>query len=135
MQRAIMSIINEKCYKTHLFLLGCIGLRLALVFGAYKLLSSPSSGTNESYRKMFSIFTLIIGISFILLWTCGLRQTARESTAPNNKVWWNDLRPIHGILWVIFGIMLYNNVKYAWIVLLFDTLFGLERWIQYRFCG
>ena len=125
---------THSCIKPHLFLLGCIGTRLALTFGAYKL----STISSKSRNKQVGAVAMLIGISFILLWALNLRQTARESTgeltAKGNKVWWNYLRPIHGMMWILFGILMYRSYKHAWVVLLLDTLLGVERWIHYKFC-
>ena len=95
------------------FLIGCIGSRLLLViFSKY-----------IKYSKILNIITFLIGLSFLILYTFDLRKTGFEAT--NNIIWWNDIRPIHGTLYILFSIYYLKKKKYAWIILLIDVIFGL----------
>ena len=48
------------------------------------------------------------------------------------KIWWNDLRIVHGSLYLLFSYMAFNQNKDAWLILLIDTLIGLVSWTKYH---
>lgn len=68
---------------------------------------------------------LIPGISFILIYTFNLREKGLESSEKDNKIWWNDIRPIHGMLYILFGIAAISRWKFCYSILLADVLVGL----------
>jgi hypothetical protein len=41
------------------------------------------------------------------------------------KVWWNNLRIIHSLLYLLFSIFSINKNKYSWVPLLIDVIIGL----------
>jgi hypothetical protein len=49
------------------------------------------------------------------------------------KIWWNDLRPIHGTLYLLFAYYAIRGSKYAWTILLVDVLFGLIAFFIHHF--
>ena len=51
--------------------------------------------------------TLIPAIGFISIYLLDLRKKGIES---NGKIWWNDMRPIHGSLYLLFSIFIYFNL-------------------------
>ena len=101
-----------------LFLIGCMGSRLFLVYIAKNITSTP--------LKYMGYAALVPAIGFIYIYLTGSRQTGAEVFG--EKIWWNNLRPIHALLYLLFA---YNaikgNNKYnnAWIYLLVDVLLGL----------
>lgn len=104
--------------KKIIFLLGCIGTRLLLsVYSKY-----------SKYSKLLNLTTFIIGLSFIFLYIFDLRKTGFEAT--NNIIWWNEIRPIHGSLYLLFSIYYYKNNNQSWLFLLIDTLIGLFYYIH-----
>ena len=95
-----------------LFYLLCIPIRFLFVYLAYK-----------SYAKYaFVAMTTIIGIGFWTIYVKGWRKTGIETGG--QPIWWNDLRPIHGSLYLLYSILTMSGVKNAWIVLLVDVLIG-----------
>jgi hypothetical protein len=46
-----------------------------------------------------------------------------------DKIWWNMLRPIHGLLYFLFAYNAINGNTGAWIYLLIDVLFGLASFL------
>jgi len=50
-----------------------------------------------------------------------------------DKIWWNDIRIIHGILYLYFAYLAINKNKNAWKVLLIDALFGLIMFIRFHY--
>ena len=101
--------------KKFIFLIGCIGTRLLLsIYSKY-----------SKYLKILNLITFIIGLSFIILYIFDLRKTGFEAT--NNIIWWNEMRPIHGSLYLLFSIYYSknNSRNKAWLFLLIDTCIGL----------
>ena len=104
-----------------LFLVGCMGSRVALVWIA------------KNYpRVLFYIGIMAVGISFgfMYIWVNGLRKTGIETLG--EKIWWNDLRPLHSILWGIFAVMAFQGNQNAWKVLLLDVTIGFLAWLNHR---
>jgi hypothetical protein len=105
-----------------LFLIGCIGTRLFLVYLAKNI--------NIRLLKYMGYLALIPAIGFIYIYLTGSRQTGAEVFG--DKIWWNNLRPIHGLLYLLFSYNAINGNKYAWIYLLIDVLFGLTSFLIYH---
>lgn len=102
-----------------LFLVGCMGTRLALVWLAYKYVwLLPYMGT----------LAIVPAIGFMVIYFGGLRKTGPEVFG--KAIWWDHLRPVHGFLYALFAylaIMSTNNksyTQYAWKVLLVDVMIG-----------
>jgi len=73
----------------------------------------------------------IIGIGFLYIYFTGSRQTGPEVFG--EKIWWNDLRPLHGMLWISFAILASIKNKNAWILLLTDVIIGFITFIGFEF--
>lgn len=99
-----------------LFLLGCIPVRLSFVFLARTL--------PIHYIKLLSIPALLLAIAFFILFAFKLRKTGLETMGA--PIWWNGLRPIHGILWSSIAYFAYKgNREIVWRLLLLDVILGL----------
>jgi hypothetical protein len=75
--------------------------------------------------------TLLPAIGFFYIYLTGIRKTGPEVFG--DKIWWNDLRPIHGLLYILFGYNAIIGNRYAWIYLLVDVLFGLTSFLLFHF--
>ena len=106
-----------------LFLIGCIGSRLLLVYIA--------KTTNKSILQFIGFITLLPAIGFFYLFFSGTRQTGTEVFG--DKIWWNNLRPIHGLLYALFSYNAITGNTNAWIYLLVDVIFGLISFITFHF--
>lgn len=106
-----------------LFLIGCIGTRLFLVYIAKNI--------SVNLLKYMGYLLLLPAIGFIYIYLTGIRQTGAEVFG--DKIWWNNLRPIHGLLYFLFCYNAINGNKNAWIYLLIDVLFGLTSFLVYHF--
>ncbi len=140
-------MVLTKTQSTVAFLLGCIPLRTLLAYITYRLgtasnttESSTSSATESSsiletsysmIRTLIIVVLIGIGISFLILYFKKLRLDAPEA---GGKTWWNNLRPIHGLLYIAAGTMLLipNLRSYAWLALIIDVILGLSSWIIHR---
>jgi hypothetical protein len=106
-----------------LFLFGCIPTRLALVYLAKNI--------SINYLPILGYITLIIGISFAYLFLSGTRQTGVEVFG--DKIWWNNLRPIHATFYLIFSYYAINKMREGWIYLLVDVIFGLFSFLIFHY--
>jgi hypothetical protein len=106
-----------------LFLFGCVGVRLLFVYLARVL--SP-----ENLRIM-GYLALIPMIGFILIYWFDLRKTGAEVFG--DKIWWNDLRPIHAAFYGIFAWMAIQGDRRAWIPLFADVTLGLIAFLHHHF--
>jgi len=113
--------MDPKTKRTLLFLIGCMGTRLALVWLAYKY---------PNLLRPMSFLALCISIGFMYIWARGLRQHPAE--AGGEKVWWNNLRPVHSLLWGTFAYMAFNKSPNAWKVLAVDVTLGFSAWASHR---
>jgi hypothetical protein len=107
-----------------LFLIGCIGTRLAIVYMAYKFRE------DHNVMRILGILALIPAIGFLSIYFMGWRKRGPEVNG--ELIWWNDIRPIHGLLWLSFATCAIMGIKTAWMFLLIDVLFGLFMWIVHR---
>lgn len=101
------------------FLGGCIPVRLGLAWYA-----SQASADN---LRLMGILAFIPALSILLLWFTHSRQVAFEA---GGRVWWNELRPAHSLLILIFAITAAAGVQDSWKWLAADTALGLFAYIK-----
>ncbi len=126
-----MSMTNNKLLSRYtLFLIGCIGIRSLLAYSAYHL-SLNSTDKNKKNLQLLAIFAILIGIGFLTIFAFNLRKTGIETGG--EKIWWNNVRPVFGLLWLSFGITALLGYKWCWIFLLFDVILGLTSFLNHHF--
>lgn len=114
--------MDNKTKRVLLFLFGCMGTRLALVWIAYKY---PAA------LRPLGLAAILPAIGFFYIYVNGLRKTGPEVFG--ERIWWNDLRPVHGLLWGLFAYMALNNMRDdAWKVLLLDVTIGFLAFLQHH---
>lgn len=106
-----------------LFLFGCIGTRSFLVYLA--------KTTNKTFLMYLGYLSLLPAIGFFYLYFTGSRKTGAEVFG--DKIWWNNLRPIHGILYLLFAYNAIIGNLTAWIYLLVDVLLGLASFLLFHY--
>lgn len=106
-----------------LFLIGCIGLRSLIVYIAKNI--------NIELLKYMGYLLLLPAFGFLYIYLTGIRKTGGEVFG--DKIWWNNLRPIHGLLYLLFSYNAINGNKTAWIYLFIDVLLGLTSFLTYHF--
>ena len=100
----------------------CIIIRLFIAALTYLLYDS-------NYRIIFVIFYLLASIGTLYLYFTKIRKDG----AFNQKIWWDFIRPIHGILFFVIASLLYIKYKYTYIIVIIDTLIGIPFHIKYRY--
>lgn len=108
--------------RTMLFLFGCMGTRLAVTWLAWR--------ANDPRLYAMGLVALAISAGFFVIWATGIRPTGPETFG--ERIWWNDLRPVHGALWGLFAWMALHGNSDAWKVLLLDVSIGFAAWLQHR---
>ncbi len=104
-----------------MFLLGCIPLRASFVYIAkYK----------QEWLRVMSLFALAISIGFTVIYTFKLRKTGQEVFG--EKIWWNELRPMHAFLYGLFSYLAVTHPGYAWKPLAADVAVGLVAFTMNR---
>jgi len=118
-----MNIFKNDILRGIIFLFGCIGTRTLLaLFIASKY---------NIYSRLLSLVLLTIGLGFLTIYIGGFRETGQE--VGGGKIWWNVLRPIHGVLYILAAYFLYNKSEnISANIILIDTLIGLIAWIYKR---
>ena len=106
-----------------LFLIGCIGTRSLFVYLAYI--------ASTSYLKYMGYLALLPAIGFFYLFLSGSRKTGGEVFG--DKIWWNDLRPVHGTMYLLFAYNAINGNDSAWIYLLADVIIGLISFLIFHY--
>jgi hypothetical protein len=108
-----------------MFLIGCMGSRFLLTYVAKTI--------QPDYLKYISLVTGLIGVSFVYIYFFGSESADKQlEWTGDKKVWWNDLRIVHGSLYLLFTYMALTQNKQAWLILLVDTLIGLISWTKHH---
>lgn len=111
--------ISEKQPPWYLFLIGCIGVRLLMVYIAKKY--------TKDYSIMLAAAGAAIGMGFLFLF---ITKTREDKGAFNNKIWWGNLRPVHSILYLSFAFLVVKKNENAYVPLLIDVIIGLVMYLH-----
>lgn len=98
-----------------LFIFGCIGTRLFFVYLAKTI--------NIKYLPLLGYLALLPASGFLYFYFTNTRKTGVEVFG--DKIWWNNLRPIHAMFYLLFAYNAINKSEYAWRYLLADVVLGL----------
>lgn len=106
-----------------LFLGGCILTRA--FFAYYAKITSPQILQYLGYLALLPAF------GFLYIWFNNLRTTGAEVFG--DRIWWNNLRPVHGILYALFA---YNAIRMnpsSWMILAIDVILGLTSFLFFHY--
>jgi hypothetical protein len=106
-----------------LFIIGCIGTRSLFVYIAKNI--------SIDYLPYLGYLALLPFIGFIYIFLTGTRQTGAEVFG--DKIWWNNLRPVHALLYGLFAYNAINKNVNSWIYLLLDVILGLLAFLSYHY--
>jgi hypothetical protein len=105
-----------------LFLIGCIGTRSLFVYLA--------KTASKTILKYMGFIATLIGLGFFYIFLTNSRTTGPEVFG--DKIWWNNLRPIHGLLYLLFAYNAIQGNRNSWIYLLIDVLIGLFSFLYFH---
>lgn len=105
-----------------LFLIGCIGTRSLFVYIAKTV--------DAKYLPYLGYLALMPALGFAYLYISGTRKTGQEVFG--DKIWWNQLRPIHALLYFAFAVNAISGNRGGWIYLLVDVVFGLLSFLYFH---
>lgn len=105
-----------------LFIIGCIGIRLLLVIVVKKI--------DKKYLPYLGVIGLIPAIGFMTIYLGNYRKIGPETFG--EKIWWNNLRPIHSLLYLMFSYLAITKNNDSWKPLLIDVVIGLNVFIIYH---
>jgi len=106
-----------------LFLLGCMFARALIVLAAKYI--------DKQYLPYMGIVATIVAVSWIYLFMFDLRKTGPE--VMGQEIWWQKIRPIHALFYLIFAYMAFKQSDKAWVPLLVDQLFGLSAFLFFHY--
>lgn len=99
-----------------LFLVGCIGARLAIALVAR---AAPAW-----LLPYLGYAALVPAAGFLWIWATGARKTGPEVFG--GRIWWNALRPVHAAFYLAFAVAAIGwRWPHAWKFLAADVVFGL----------
>jgi len=75
--------------------------------------------------------SLIPAIGFAYIFIFGKRKKGGETFG--QKIWWNKVRPIHSILYLIFAYLAITKNNNAYLPLLIDVIIGLLGFFIYHY--
>jgi hypothetical protein len=101
-----------------LFFIGCIGSRLALTFFI--------KNQNNYNLPIYGYIGLIPALGFLYNF---FTYNIKKKGFFGGKIWWNNLRIVHSLLYLSFSIFSINKKKYSWIPLLIDVIIGFISFI------
>ena len=109
--------------KLLLFVFLCLPARLIIAYIGQQIL-------NTKYRYYYSIFTLIVGISFFYQYFTNHRKFGVFS----QRIWWSNYRIIHSFNYILYSllILLFNKpYKYSYFSLYLDVIISILFYIIY----
>lgn len=111
--------MNQNTKLVVIFLTACLTTRLLISYILWKI--------DPKYLPIAGFVLIGIGLGFVY-------QTFnnRKVGAFGQKAWWHNLRPLHGVLYIIGGILALNMDKNAYKIILLDTTIGLLSVINKR---
>lgn len=115
--------MNDMQKRFLLFLIGCIGVRSIFVIIA--------KNASAYYLQLLGYLALLPAFGFIYIYLTGSRKVGAEVFG--EKIWWNSLRPIHAILYLLFAYNAINGNKMAYQYLLIDVIFGLVSFLFHHY--
>jgi hypothetical protein len=115
--------MNDMQKRFLLFLIGCIGVRTLFVLIA--------KNASAYYLPILGYLALLPAIGFVYIYLTGSRQVGAEVFG--EKIWWNNLRPLHAILYFLFAYNAINGNKMAYQYLMYDVVIGLTAFLAFHY--
>jgi hypothetical protein len=107
-----------------LFIFGCIPIRLLCAY--------ISKIVNEKYLPYLALLALIPMIGWLYIYFINPRDTGPEVFG--DKIWWNELRIVHALNYLLFIIYALQKKSFSYLVLFFDAIVGLMGFLLFHLC-
>jgi hypothetical protein len=105
------------------FLVGCIGVRLLLVYIAKTV--------NNKYLPYLGYVALLPVAGFMYIHLFNGRKSNKG--AFGEDIWWQNLRPVHALFYFLFAISAIMRKNFAWIFLMIDVTIGLLSFLTFHY--
>ena len=105
-----------------LFLFLCIPIRILMVLLVKHI--------DKKFLPYLGIIGLLPAIGFSIIYLGNYRKTGPETFG--KKIWWNNLRPIHALLYFLFSYLALQKNKDSWKPLLIDVVIGVNSFILFH---
>ena len=115
--------MNDMQKRFLLFLIGCIGIRTLFVLIA--------KNASAYYLPILGYLALLPAIGFVYIYLTGSRRVGAEVFG--EKIWWNNLRPLHAALYFLFAYNAINGDKMAYQYLMYDVVIGLTAFVAFHY--
>jgi hypothetical protein len=113
------------------FLFGCILLRIIIAYLAYL----AGKNTNKLYLSLMGVVAIFIALGFLIIYFNGSETADKqlEIWDDDKVMWWNQLRLIHGALYLFFFVSaaIYQSPQ-SYLFLVVDVSLGLLFWILHH---
>lgn len=86
---------------------------------------------DPKYLPYLGYLALLPAIGFFYIWLTGSRLVGAEVFGA--RIWWNNLRPIHGVLYALFAYSAINKFTDSYKYLVADVILGLGSFLIYHF--
>ena len=106
-----------------------LGLCIPTRFGISYLAKTQK---NEYVINFLAIICLIMGLGFLKIYFFGSETADNQLEWAEGKVWWNNLRILHGFLYVLFAVLVFLKKDNAWMIIFLDTIIGLISFFNYH---
>ena len=115
--------MNNLQKRFYLFLFGCIGART--------LFTITSAYANTFLLKALGVIALLFVLGWLYIMFIGERNTGPEVFG--SKIWWQNLRPVHALLWAGFAYQALHGIPSAYRFIAVDTLVGLSAFLYHHY--
>jgi len=110
------------------FVFGCLLTRSLVGFAAYKTVADNA----VLLRNLVGVLCLGIGSGLTYYYCSGTRAYGGEVNGlRGGRIWWNNLRPFHAVLYVAAALLLFTNSRCAWMPIAADVAFGAGAFVAH----
>ena len=92
----------------------CLSLRALIAYAFYR-------GAPARFLPIMGVLAVMVAIGFMSIYVFEWRQGSVTETGKGCTVWWNDLRPIHAVLYLLAGVSTLNG-RPRWLGSLFLSM-------------
>jgi hypothetical protein len=102
-----------------------------ICISARSYLSYLAKYIDKRRLRWLGFIALLPAFGFFAIYIGKYRKTGQETFG--QKIWWNNLRPLHSILYFIFAYLAINKNTLAYIPLVFDVIIGIIAFFHYHY--